>query len=114
MECPSATRYQNSPVGTGGNLLDGSHRWLLFEDMLAVDGAKRDMWRPECFDYPGHVRSDHFYCAMEDSSKSDHGGVPGHWTLGGWRKEEGGKRKEERGRREEERVEEGGRQRLTT
>eukprot|EP00939_MAST-03C_sp_MAST-3C-sp1_P003359 g3359.t1 len=57
----------------------GALRWAIGEDVSrfskqtqSIQGALRDMWRPECMNHPGRVNSSTFYCITPDN---DNGGV---------------------------------------
>jgi cysteine-rich repeat protein len=66
--------YHPSLPGT-----DDSVRWLIGEDAYAFLGAIRDMWRPECFDNPGRVSSNDYWCSSDDGGGvHSNSGVPNH------------------------------------
>ncbi len=55
---------------TGCN--DGNLRWLIGEDLTAIDTSLRDLWLPECKNDPSDRASTLYACLNEST---DHGGV---------------------------------------
>ncbi|TXF91512.1 T9SS type A sorting domain-containing protein [Neolewinella aurantiaca] len=74
-ECVDLLNGRDNDAGThlartGCN--DGSSRWLIGEDITAVDTALRDLWLPECKNDPSDKESDNYSC---EGATEDYGGV---------------------------------------
>jgi cysteine-rich repeat protein len=68
-----------SIYGSGSPATDDSFLWLSGEDDPAFGGAIRDMWRPECYNHPGKVSSNSYFCSAADSGGVHfNSGVPNH------------------------------------
>lgn len=58
---------------------DDSYRWLSGEDDSAFGGAIRDMWNPTCYNDPGKVTDNIYWCSTADSGGVHiNSGVPNH------------------------------------
>jgi len=66
--CSSNVAGNNAP---GAPVVD-TVRWLSAESDPAFGGAIRDLWYPECFNDPGTVSSDAYWCSPADSGGVHH------------------------------------------
>jgi Zn-dependent metalloprotease len=55
---------ESNAARTGCN---SSNRWQMGEKLTAFPGANRDMWDPTCFNHPGKVSDQQYWCAATDN-----------------------------------------------